>query len=209
MGDRPNERGFTLVDTIVGLLLLSLVILAVYHVNIPTFTLWRSLDDQLATQQDVRLAVDRVARALHETTPAFGRLRAYTAAEGCSGAHEGCIGFVTARAAHCGGSFQLSRGAPDWQSTIYVWRDTASNELRLRCDVGATFPVATWPPTLEPFTVIGMHVVAAAFSFEPAGSPTPTSVTMRLEERAPALGPSAHTSRATVFNGTVFVPQNR
>jgi hypothetical protein len=208
MRDVSEERGFTLVDTIVGVALLSLVILAAYHVNIPTFALWRSLDAGLATQQDVRLAVDRVARALRETTPAFGRLRVYAPEEGCRGAYEGCIGFVTPRGAQCGGPFQLSHGAPDWQSTIYVWRDTASNELRLRCDVGTTFPVATWPPTLEPFTVIGSHVTAASFGLEPTGS-TPTSVSVLVEEGVPTSGSSAHPSRATFFNRTVFAPQNR
>ena len=195
-------------DMIVGVVILGVVMLAVYHVSSSTFSLWRGVDDRLATQQDVRLAIDRVARALHETTPAFGRLRVYTVGEGCTGTFEGCIGFVTARDEQCAGSLQLFDGAPDWQSTIYVWRDTSSNELRLRCDVGKTFPVPTWPPVLEQFIVIGSHVVAASFSLEPAGSSSPTSVTVMLEEDTPPSRTPAGKSRAT-FNRTVFVPQNR
>jgi type II secretory pathway component PulJ len=144
---RPSrEAGFLLVDLIVGLGLLGFVLLAIYHLYGSTFVLSRDINNRLAAQQDVRLALDRVARALRETTHAFGRLRVYPAEAGCSGAYEGCLGFVTARDANCTGTFQLINGAPNWQATMYLWRDTASNELRLRCDPGTTFPVVTWPP---------------------------------------------------------------
>lgn len=203
---RANQ-GFSLIDMTVGLVLLGIVFLSIYALYRPTFALARTIGERLAAQQDVRLAIDRLARAVHETTMAFGRMRVYPPKDGCTGAYEGCIGFVTARDAGCTGSFHLVGGAPDWQATVYVWRDTASNELRLRCDSTTTAPLTTWPPpTLEPYTVIGTRVVAASFTLETPGSPTPTSVAITIEERIPGLPWSR--LQTTFFNRTVFAPQN-
>jgi type II secretory pathway pseudopilin PulG len=203
-----GNEGYSLIDMTVGLVLLGIVLLSIYALYRPTFALSRNIGERLAAQQDVRLAIDRVARALHETTMAFGRIRVYSAKAGCTGAYEGCLGFVTARDAECAGSFQLVGGASNWQATIYVWRDTAANELRLHCDPSTTFPVTTWPPpTLAPYTVIGTRVVAASFTLEPLGNPAPTSVAMAVEEQVP--GPPRSRLQTTFFNRTVFVPQNR
>ncbi len=206
---RPQtERGYSIVDVLVGLVLLALIILSIYRLYIPTFTLSQNVHEGLAAQQDVRLGIERVARALHETSTAFGRVRLYAAESGCTGEYEGCIGFVTAREA-CTGSFRLVGGAPDWQATIYVWRDTLSNELRLRCDASSAFPVSAWPPALEPYTVIGTHVVAASFTLRPAESPVPTAIEMALQEQASASSGPASRYHASSFNQTVFLPQNR
>jgi hypothetical protein len=202
-----TERGYSITDVLVGLLLLALVILSIYQLYVPTFTLSQNLHEGLEAQQDVRLGLDRVSRALRETTTAFGRVRLYAPEAGCTGAFEGCIGFVTARDA-CTGSFRLVGGAPDWQATIYVWRDTASNELRLRCDADSTFPVGAWPPTtLEPHTVIGTRVVAASFTLQPAESPAPTAIAVALQEQASSRSTSRYHTSA--FNRTVFLPRNR
>ena len=208
MRDPRAERGYSIVDVLVGLVLLALVILSIYRLYIPTFTLSQNVHEGLEAQQGVRLAIDRMARALHETSTAFGRVRLYAAESGCRGAYEGCIGFVTARDAQCTGAFRLVGGAPDWQATIYVWRDRASNELRLRCDTNSAFPVAIWPPALEPYTIIGTHVVAASFAFEPAENPVPTAIAVALQEQVSTSSRPAsyHTSS---FNRTVFLPQNR
>ena len=202
------DRGYSLIDVTVGLVLLGIVLLSIYALYRPMFASSRTIGERLAAQQDIRLAIDRVARALHETSVAVGRMKVYSAGAGCTGAYDSCIGFVTARDAECAGSFQLAAGAPNWQATLYVWRDTASNELRLRCDSSTTFPVGAWPPSpLEPYTVIGTRVVAASFALEPPESPTPTSVAMVLEEQIPgALRSQLQTS---LFNQTVFLPQNR
>ncbi len=201
-----TERGYSIVDVLVGLVMLALLILSIYRLYVPTFALSQNIHDGLEVQQDVRLGLDRVSRALHETTTAFGRLRVYASEAGCTGAFEGCIGFVTARDA-CTGSFRLVGGAPDWQATIYVWRDTLSNELRLRCDADSTFPVGVWPPLLEPHTVIGTRVVAASFTLQPAGGPVPSAIAVALQEHASSRSTSRyHTSS---FNRTVFLPRNR
>ncbi len=201
------DQGFSLIDVTVGLVLLGIVLLSIYSLYRPTFAFSRTIGDRLKAQQDVRLAIDRVARALHETTVALGRIRIYSAGAGCVGAYEGCIGFVTGRDAECAGSFQLVAGAPNWQATLYVWRDTASNELRLRCDSSTTFPVSTWPPpTLQPYTIIGTRVVAASFALEPPESPSPTLVAMALEEQIP--GPLRSRLQTTFFSQIVFLPQN-
>jgi hypothetical protein len=207
---RPHaEQGYSIVDVLVGLVLLALVLLSIYQLYIPTFTLSQNVHDGLEAQQGVRLAIDRVARALHETSTAFGRVRIYGAESGCAGAYEGCIGFVTARDMQCSGSFRLVGGAPDWQATMYVWRDTQSNELRLRCDAGSTFPARAWPPAQEPYTVIGTKVVAASFTFQPADSPVPTAIAVALQERASTPSRAASRYQTSSFNQTVFLPQNR
>ena len=210
MTPQPAERGYAIVDVVMGLVLFALVIVCVYRVFIPAFTFSREAVARLSAQQDVRLALDRVARQLHETTLAFGRTRMYTAETGCTDAYEGCIGFVTARSAECGGPFQLASGAPDWQATLYVWRDTASNELRMRCDATTAFPVTRWPPpALAPYRVVGVHVTTASFTLGPEGSALPLWVAVALQEEIPAGPRRAPTSRAAFANRTVFVPENR
>jgi hypothetical protein len=192
---------------IMGLALFGFVLLAIYHLYAPTFGLAQHIDEQLVAQQDVRLALDRVARAMHETTGAFGRMRAYTAGSGCVGTYEGCIGFVTARNASCTGAFQLIGGAPDWQATMYLWRDTASNELRLRCDPTTTFPSVTWPPPLlMPYGVVGRHIVAASVTLRPSDGPNPTALSLTLQEQIPTSSPRYQKS---FFSRTIFLPQNR
>ncbi len=210
MRNRHRDAGYAMVDVIMGLVLFGLVIVAVYQVFLPAFALSRSGNDRLAAQQDIRLAVDRVARQLHEATLAVGRIRVYSPAAGCATAYEGCIGFVTARGGDCAGSFQLRGGAPDWQATIYIWRDTAANELRWRCDPGSSFPAAHWPPpSLAPYTVIGRHVAAASFVLEPAGSQAPTAVEIALREQPPAGARPPAGFRSELFRSTVFAPENR
>jgi len=207
MKRRSCAAGYFLVDVIVALGLFSFILLSIYQIYGPTFALYQGINSRLSAEQDVRLALDRVARALHETTTGPGRLRVYTVEAGCTGAYDGCLGFVTARDADCAGTFQLIDGAPDWQATLYLWRDTASNELRLRCDPGTTFPAVKWPPPrLEPSVVVGTHVVAASITAHPEGTPRPASIAIVLQEQV--LAPSRR-APATLFNETIFMPQNR
>ena len=207
MRRRSAEDGYSLIELTVGLVIMGIIFLSIYALYRPTLVLSGGIGERLAAQQDVRLALDRLARPLHEATMAFGRIKVYPPEAGCAGAYQACIGFVTARNAGCTGPFQRVAGAPNWQATIYVWRDTSSNEMRLRCDPSTTFPATTWPPpTLESSTVIGTRMVAVSFAFEPAGSPAPTSVAVAVEEQV--AGPSRSTLPATLVNRTVFVPQN-
>ena len=194
-------------DVIVGLALFGFVLLLIYYLYTPTFVLSQHIDEQLVAQQDVRLALDRIARAMRETTIAFGRMRAYTAESGCVGTYEGCIGFVTARDAGCTGAFQLIGGAPDWQATMYLWRDTVSNELRLRCDPTTTFPSVKWPPpTLAPYVVVGTRIVASSITFRPPGSPNPTALSVAVQEQ---ISTSSLRYQKNFFSRTIFVPQNQ
>ena len=202
-----EEGGYLLVDVIVGLALFGLVLLSIYQLYVPTFVLYRNINDQLSAQQDARLVLDRVARALRETTSAYGRLRVYPGESGCTGAHEGCIGFVTARDGNCTGTFQLIDGAPNWQATLYLWRDTRSQELRLSCDPSTTFPAGNWPPpALEPYVVIGTHLAGVSVVLQPEGSPRPAAIGIALQEQTPT---SLHRSPTMVLNETVFLPKNR
>ncbi len=207
MPPRSREQGYLLMDVIVGLALFGFLVLAIYRLYLPTFALSRQVNDQLAVQQDVRLAVDRVARVLHETAAA--RVAVYPAAKGCTGTYDACIAFVTARDAHCTGDFQLVNGAPNWQAMVYLWRDTGSNELRLWCDPTTTFPAPMWPVTGAPSTVVGSNVVAASFALQPADSAIPTSIVIALQERTPRASWAARSLPTQSVNRTVFVPQNR
>jgi len=201
-----SQRGYVIVDALVGLALFGLVILSIYQVFVMAFGLAQRTDDRLVIQQDGRLALDRMARVLHETTLAPGRLRVYPAEAGCTGQYDGCIGFVTARDANCGGLFQLVNGGPKWQATIYLWRDTASNELRSRCDPSTTFPAVEWPPpALTPHAVIGTRVVGASFTLQPVGNAAPSSVAVTLRERVPGASPRL---QGDVYLQTVIVPEN-
>ena len=205
MKDGHWERGHTLVDVIAGVVLMALVIFSLYQVFIPTFALSRNSSERLVRQQDVRLALDRLARDVHET--AANRITVYGTGNGCIGSYQGCMALVTPRT-NCSDGFQLTTGFPSWQATIYIWRDTASNELRRRCDTTTTFGAGTWPPTLTPYTVIGTSIVEAAFTLEPAGSPSPTSLAIVLREQA-ASAPQSRRYQTEFQNQTVFLPQNR
>lgn len=188
-----------------GLVLFSLVILTLYQVFIPTLVLSSNTTERLERQQDVRLAIDRLARELHETT--LARLTIYTT--GCTGAYEGCIGYVTARTS-CSGDFILTRdpvtgfpnGFPNWQATVYVWRDTGSNELRRRCDTTTTFPSSAWPPTLTSFTVVARQIDQASFML------LATGVQITVREQAATASRSSRRYQTEFLNRTVFVPQN-
>jgi hypothetical protein len=201
-----RESGYLLVDLIVGLSLFGFVLLAIYYVYGPTFALNQGINSRLSAQQDVRLALDRVARSLRETTTAPGRLKVYTEETGCTGGYQGCVGFVTARSDDCKGTFQLIDGAPNWQATLYLWRDTASNELRLSCDRQTTFPVDSWPPrALNPFVVVGTRVVGLAVTLQETEGGRPTSIAIALREQA-----AGYRGAPTNFlNETIFLPQNR
>jgi type II secretory pathway pseudopilin PulG len=202
-----SQRGYVIVDALVGIALFGIVILSIYQVFVMAFGLAQRTDDRLLVQQDVRLALDRMARVLHETTLAPGRLRIYPAEAGCTGQYDGCIGFVTARDANCGGLFHLINGSPQWQATIYLWRDAASNELRSRCDPSTTFPAGDWPPpALTPHTVIGTRVVGASFTLQPPGNAAPSAVAVMLHERVPGASPRP---QGDVYLQTVIVPENR
>jgi len=208
---RPNldhrfERGRSSVDLIMGLVLFSLVVMSVYQVFIPTLVLSRNTTERLDKQQDVRLAIDRLARDLNETT--MRDLVVYLPTDGCSGPYQGCIGFPTARDSSCSGVWPRvdpSTGYPDWQATIYVWRDTATNELRRRCDTTTTRPASAWSSTIavSPFTVVARDVVEVRFTR------LGTGVELFLRERATIAAQSARRYQTEFVNQTVFVPQNR
>ncbi|MGQ0549618.1 MAG: PilW family protein [Armatimonadota bacterium] len=201
-----GEAGHTLVEVMAGVVIMGLAILTLYQVFIPTLALSHSTTVRLERQQDVRLAIDRMTRDLHET--AATRVVVYGAGNGCAEAYEGCIGFVTPRQ-DCSGAFQLAGGFPSWQATIYMWRDVASNELRLRCDTTTTVPVSVWPPVLTPHSVIGTRVIQAAFTLQPAGSPSPTSIAVMLREQSEMASRPSRRYQTEFVNQTILLPQNR
>lgn len=200
---RPGS-GSILVDMLVGLALLGFLLLVVYAAYRPTFTLSHEISDRLSAQQDIRLALDRIARDIRESSA--GRVRVYPAPLGCTGQYEGCVGFATARSNNCAGEFQLVNGAPNWQATLYLWRDTASNELRRHCDPGTAFPATTWPPLkLEPYTVVGRNLTREHVASRQARNTGPASIAIAVEELVPS---TRRRSPMVLFHETVFSPLN-
>src|SRR3989304_4004486 len=83
-----------MVDLVVGMAGFALVTAGVYQVFIPVLKFAHSTNERLAVQQDVRLAMDRMARDMRESD--MSRLRVYPGGT--------AIGLVTARAG-CRGAF--------------------------------------------------------------------------------------------------------
>lgn len=206
-------RGYSAADAVTGLVLLTLTIVSLYQVMIPSFALWRNSDERIARQQDVRLALDRLARSLHESSVAFGFLRGYN----CSGPsqNENCtaIGFVTARE-NCTGQFRYTgAGTPNWQAAVYIWWDATSGELRQYCAVGSN-PAPTLPLGLSPFTIVGQQLSQVSFTLCNPCSPvtpstSPVALAVALEERATTATRPTYRYQTNFFNQTIFLPVNR
>lgn len=210
-----DEEGYTSVDAITGLVLLALTIVSLYQVMIPSFALWRNSDERVARQQDVRLAIERVSRALHEATLEFGRIRAYTAGGNLCTENCPAIGFVTARTS-CTGEFQYvpNTGLPAWQGVIYVWRDAGTRQLRWYCATATTMPATALPVGLAPFTVIGSELSLVSFTLcnpcspTPVGSVNPVAVAVAFREEAATASRPTYRYQTSFYNQTIFLPMN-
>lgn len=177
-----------MVDLVVSMAVFALVTAGVFQVFVPFLKMARSTNERLAVQQDVRLAMDRMARDLRETTvPGLVVYPGGTA-----------IGLKSARP-NCNGAFTVGAvsGSPLWQASIYIVRDAASQEVRAYCDTTSTFPAAVAPVTTGPFRVLADNVQALSFT----QSPSLDSVTIELHERTPR-------GDADRYIRTEFVPQN-
>lgn len=186
MSRSRRTSGFAAVDLIVGLAVSALVMVGIYQVFVPVLLFARSSNDRVAVQQDVRLAMDRMARDLRESQMAVSRLRVYGGT---------AIGLVTARPG-CSGPFDVDEisGAPDWQAVIYIVRDAGSGEVRRYCDSTSTFTAAA-PVVAGPYNVLASNVQAVTFT------QNADSVTVALHERTPR-------GEANRYIRTEFVPQN-
>jgi len=189
-----GNRGYALADLVVGMAVFALVLVGVYQVFVPVLRFAASASERLAVQQDVRLAVDRMARDLRESAMSAGRLEIY--------AGGAAIGLATARA-NCSGDFSVdgATGKPRWQAVIYIVFDQASGEVRRYCDSTTTFTAAS-PPTAGPYQVLARNVQALAFAI--ARDPitgNEIGVTVTLHERTPRGDADRHIR-------TEFVPQN-
>ncbi len=189
-----GSRGYALLDLVVGMAVFALVTAGVYQVFIPVLKFAHSTTERLAVQQDVRLAMDRMARDLHESSMAR-RIRTYPDGGGPA------IGMVTARAG-CSGSFAIDQpsGRPYWQGIIYIVFDAASGEVRRYCDASTTIPGAA-PVTPSPYTVLARNVRSLTFTLINRNADTrPDAVTIDLEEQTPR-------GDARRYIRTEFVPQ--
>jgi len=227
-----DQRGYSVADAVTGLVLLALTIVSLYQVMIPSFALWRNSDERIARQRDVRLAIDRMARALHESSSAFGLLRAYN----CNpfGSNQNClaIGFVTARTSNCTGPFQAPppAGVPIWQAVIYMVTapdptDPTQIQLRQYCDSSAVPPVgpavslpdlSSIPcPSLTPpttCTVIGRRLSQVSFTLCSPCMGTGgnrTAVAISLEEQAATASRPTYRYQTSFYNQTIFLPMNQ
>ena len=91
-----GSRGYAMVDLVVGMAVFALVTAGVYQVFIPVLKFASSTNERLTVQQDVRLAMDRMARDMRESD--MSRLQVYPGGT--------AIGLVTARAG-CSGAFTV------------------------------------------------------------------------------------------------------
>lgn len=189
-----GRGGYALADLVVGMAVFALVLAGVYQVFVPVLKFAASAGERVAVQQDIRLAVDRMARDLRESAMSTGRLRVYATGE--------AIGLVTARA-NCSGEFRVdpSTGEPRWQAVIYLVLDRASGEVRRYCDPTATFTAAA-PAAAGPYEVLARNVQALVFAIsrDPATG-NEIGVTVTLHERTPRGDTDRHIR-------TEFVPQN-
>jgi hypothetical protein len=163
----------------------------IYQVFVPVLLFARSSNDRLGVQQDVRLAMDRMARDLRESQMAVSRLRVYGGT---------AIGLVTARPG-CSGPFQVDAGSgkPDWRAVIYIVRHAASGELRRYCDTTSTFTAAA-PVVAGAYNLMARNVQAITFTKNEAPE-VQGSVTIALHERTPR-------GESNRYIRTEFVPLN-
>lgn len=178
-----------MIDLVTSMAIFALVTAGVYQVFIPFLKMASSTNERLAVQQDVRLAMDRIARDLRESTAALGRFRIYGGGT--------AIGAVSARPT-CTGAFTIDEasGRPLWQAMVYIVRDAPSEEVRAYCDTTSTFAAAA-PVTTGPYRVLADNVQALAFTQGATGD----SVTIELHERTPR-------GDADRYLRTEFVQQN-
>jgi len=174
-----------MVDLVVGMAVFALVTAGVYQVFIPVLKFAHSTNERLSVQQDVRLAMDRMARDMRESD--MSRLQVYPGGT--------AIGLVTARAG-CSGAFTVdaASGRPLWQAMVYIVRDAPSGEVRRYCDTASPF-YAPAPVTSGPYRVLAGNVQALTFTLNA------DSVTIDLHERTPR-------GDAERYIRTEFVPQN-
>jgi type II secretory pathway pseudopilin PulG len=178
-----------MIDLVAAMAIFAVVTAGIYQVFIPFLKMARSTSERLAVQQDARLAMDRMARDLRETTAALGRFQVYGGGT--------AVGLVSARPS-CTGAFTVdaTSGRPLWQAMIYIVRDAPSEEVRAYCDAASTFAAAA-PVTTGPHRVLAANVQALTFTQSGTGD----SVTIELHERTPRGDADRHIR-------TEFVPQN-
>jgi type II secretory pathway pseudopilin PulG len=176
-----------MIDLVAAMAIFAVVTAGIYQVFIPFLKMARSTSERLAVQQDARLAMDRMARDLRETT--VGRFQIYGGGT--------AIGVVSARPS-CTGAFTVdaTSGRPLWQAMIYIVRDAPSQEVRAYCDAASTFAAAA-PVTTGPYRVLAGNVQALTFTQSPTGD----SVAIELHERTPRGDADRHLR-------TEFVQQN-
>lgn len=207
-----REHGSTLLDVLVAASIFTLIIGSVWRGFIPALTVSTVMHSRLAAQQDVRLALDRVARQIHETS--LIRLQTYVTSCPSSGCpsetgpgcpvDNGCVAFSSARPA-CVGSFQLLNAKPNWQAAVYLWWDRSSQTVRMFCDATATLPAGTWPDTSSWFTyqTVGSQITAARFILQRDASFKPVSLQVSYTEQIPGSR-----YQRSFSNETGYLPQN-
>jgi len=138
----------------------ALVTAGVYQVFIPVLKFARSTNERLYVQQDVRLAMDRMARDIRESTAA--RLHIYPWPPDTAGP---AIAVVTARP-NCSGTFTLDpvTGRADPQAVIYLVWDQGSGDVRRYCDTAALFANPAAPVTTGASTILARNVQNLTFT---------------------------------------------
>ena len=175
----------------------ALVTAGIYQVFIPVLKFARSTNERLYVQQDVRLAMDRMARDIRESVTAS--LHVYPWPPDTSGP---AIAVVTARP-NCSGTFTLNpgTGGADPQAVVYLVWDQASGELRRYCDTSTTRANPAAPVTAGPYTVLARNV--QNLTFTRVTHPVSQDISIRIDLQAQT--PRGDAER---YIRTEFVPHN-
>ncbi|MDN5346867.1 MAG: hypothetical protein PWP65_431 [Clostridia bacterium] len=121
-----GERGFTLVEVVVAVLIFSLLVgaaLALYHQAVLS---WRREEARVDVQENLRIGLDRMSRELKTA------LRLVEA-------QEGRLGFIIEAKDDAGNTVQ---------KTVYYYRDSARGQLMRKVDGGQN-PLASYVTVLR------------------------------------------------------------
>jgi len=164
---RPDgQSGATLLEVVMAMAVLAIVLGGIYGVFVLAAKRAEQAQARARVQQEIRVAIDHMARELREASRDPAAVQFYnTACTGCA------IGFRTARDA--AGTFVVETnnmlptyGQPQWQGVVYIYRDGAM--LKRHADYSTT-AVAGSPvtaPSTDPVVLSNVQEV----EFRPTGN---------------------------------------
>lgn len=161
-----GRSGATLLEVVMALAILSIVLGSIYGVFVLAVKRAEHAQARAKIQQETRVAIDRIARELRETSRDPAAVQFYnTACTGCA------IGFRTARDA--AGNFVVEMnnmlptyGQPQWQGVVYLYRDGAMLKRHADYSTTAVAGAPVTAPSTDPVVLSNVQEV----EFRPTGN---------------------------------------